>query len=89
MTQSSTPAKTYVFNYKRRFWPFKKSIPGVIAHEYSEVDDKMNLQTASSCMEIARWSQCTLSLGRDWEEACGGKFALNIHFQAADHLKLL
>lgn len=57
----------YSFTYRRRLWPFKKTIPNVEGHSYTPQTDKMWVQTSTGGREIRKWSQCEVFLGPDWK----------------------
>lgn len=77
---------TYVFTFRRLWWPFKRRYV-VIGHYYSHDQDKMQLYLPGGYIrEIAKWSKCELYLGADWvlfqktqlEKQAGQSIPLNV-----------
>lgn len=58
---------TYSLTYRRRFWPFKKTIKGVHTHQYIPATNKMWLCLDSGGREIRNWSNCEVFLENDWQ----------------------
>lgn len=58
----------YSLTFRRRFWPFKRTIRGVRAHSYHQQTDKMWLLTATGGREIMKWSNCEVFLDSDWKD---------------------
>jgi hypothetical protein len=56
---------TYAFTYRRRYFPWKRTIQ-VLGHSYNSETDKMWVMTHTGGREIARWKDCEIFLGQDW-----------------------
>ena len=58
----------YKFKYKRRGLFSKLLTIKAMGHNYNKEEDRMDIFLASSkgLMSIGKWSECNLSLGRDF-----------------------
>lgn len=57
----------YSVTYRRKFWPLKTVVRGVLGHSYHSETDKMWLHTATGGREIREWKACEIFLGPDWK----------------------